>query len=223
MQNLALDGQLGTRVDVYLCAPCRVIWFDHFKDLQLAPAGTLNLFGTIAAPPAAPAVPLPAALNCPRCGVRLVLTNDMQRSTRFRYWQCQSGHGHLITFVDFLREKDFVRPLTATQIDELRQSVRTVSCGNCGAPIDLTKDSICAHCGSPLSILDPAQMARTVAQLQSAAAGRPPASWVPPDHGPPLPDFGALMQAMKEQARAESPHGLIDTGLRLLGNLLKNR
>jgi hypothetical protein len=223
MQHLALDGKLGTKLAVDVCVPCGVVWFDHLKELQLAPQGTLSLFGMIAAPPAAQESPLPAALRCPRCGARLALTHDIQRTTRFQYFQCPAGHGRLITFADFLREKDFVRPLTPAQLDELRQSVRTVNCGNCGAPIDLMKDSVCAHCGSAVSILDPAQMARTIAQLQNAAAGRSTESAATPDHGLHAPDFDALMQAMKTGPEPDSPHGLIDAGLRLLGELLKNR
>jgi hypothetical protein len=223
MEHRIVDGKLGTTIAVDLCAACRVIWFDHLKDLQLAPSATLSLFGVISTPSAAAQAPLPGVLRCPRCAARLALTHDMQRATRFQYFQCQAGHGRLITFVDFLREKDFVRPLTPAQIDELRQSVRIVNCGNCGAPIDLTKDSACAHCGSAVSILDPAQMGRTIAQLQSAAAGRPAASAGQQDPDPRPPDFSALMQAMKAGARPESPHGLIDAGLRLLEELLKNR
>jgi hypothetical protein len=57
-----------------------------------------------------------------------------------------------------------VRPLSARQIAELRASVQTVNCSNCGAPIDLTLASACAHCSTPLSMLDLNQievMART--------------------------------------------------------------
>ncbi len=53
--------------------------------------------------------------------------------------RCPGRHGRLITFFNFLREKNFIRPLSAAQIEELRQNVRTVNCSNCGAPIDLAK------------------------------------------------------------------------------------
>ena len=63
----------------------------------------------------------------------------MQRATRFSYLHCPNDHGRLTTFFDFLREKDFIRPLTAEQLQELRQNVQTVNCSNCGAPIDVTR------------------------------------------------------------------------------------
>jgi len=220
MQHLSLDGKLGIPIGVDLCSACRVIWFDHLKDLQLAPAGTLNVFGLIASPNAAPAKPLPDTMRCPRCGVRLALTHDMQRTTRFQYWRCEAEHGHLMTFVDFLREKDFVRPLSPSEIDQLRQSVQTVNCGNCGAPIDLAKDSICGHCGAPLSILDPAQMARTVTQLQAAASTRPAGAAV--EQGARAPDLDALVRLIGSEADRDAPRPeLIDVGLQVLRDLLK--
>ena len=92
----------------------------------------------------------------------------MQRTTRFSYLRCPNGHGRLTTFFDFLREKDFIRPLTAQQLAELRQHVQMVNCSNCGAPVDLTQGSSCAHCGSPLSMLDLKQAAMLIEQLQKA-------------------------------------------------------
>ena len=93
---------------------------------------------------------------------------DMQRSTKFEYFRCPNGHGRLTTFFDFLKEKDFIRPLTAQQIAELRKNVQMVNCSNCGAPIDLAKGSECPHCASPLSMLDLNQAEVLVEQLRSA-------------------------------------------------------
>jgi DNA-directed RNA polymerase subunit RPC12/RpoP len=169
MMHLALEGRLGTTVEMDSCSVCRVIWFDRFEELHLTPASTLKIFKTISEP-TAPPIPLATALRCPRCQSRLLLTHDMQRNTPFQYWRCDSGHGRLITFVDFLREKDFVRPLTPQQLEELRQSVQTINCSNCGAPIDLNTDSVCAHCGSAVSMLDLEHMSRAVGDLQAAAS-----------------------------------------------------
>ena len=82
-------------------------------------------------------MPLATRLQCARCDLRLIDTHDRQRDTPFRYWRCGRRHGRFITFFDFLREKDFVRPLTPAQVAELRAQVRSVNCSNCGAPIDL--------------------------------------------------------------------------------------
>ena len=222
MTHLALEGRAGTAVEIDLCAECRAMWFDHFGDLRLTPAATLKIFSFISEPSTGPTKPFPTALYCPRCHARLLLTHDMQRSTRFQYWRCDNGHGRLITFVDFLREKDFVRPLTPQQLDELRQNVQIINCSNCGAAINLGKDSVCAHCGAAVSMLDLQQMTRTVGQLQAAASGRQAANVTPPPTAPHGPtDIEALVQAFKEAGRTDSPPGLIETGLDLLGRLFR--
>ena len=76
-------------------------------------------------------------------------------------------------FLDFLREKNFIRQLSPQQIHELRQNIQIVNCSNCGAAIDLAAGSTCAHCGSPISMLDMKQPQEMLAQLQQAAEPRP--------------------------------------------------
>jgi len=122
MSQQTLEGHVGTEVQIDLCAGCQVIWFDHFESLRLSPGGTLRLFQTIGSSTASRGRPLGELLTCPRCEIRLVLTNDRQRNTPFRYWRCVRNHGKLITFFDFLREKDFIRPLSPAQVDQLRQN-----------------------------------------------------------------------------------------------------
>ena len=222
--HLELGARLGTTLDIDLCQACRAIWFDRYEDLRMAPAATLKVFGIVSEPSSAPAAPLTGALRCPRCQGRLLLTHDIQRTTPFRYWRCDAGHGRLMAYIDFLREKDFVRPLTPQQLDELRQNVQTINCSNCGAAIDLAKDSACAHCGSAMSMLDLQQMARTIGQLQTAAAGHVPAAAAPT--APPsreAADIAALMRALKAEERAASTPNLIEAGLSLLGDLLRKR
>lgn len=102
-------------------------------------------------------------------GESLQLSHDRQRNTAFQYRRCETGHGRLITFFDFLREKDFLRPLSKEQVEELKRNVQTVGCSNCGAPIDLARGSTCPHCGSPLSMLDLKQAGALVEQLRKAA------------------------------------------------------
>jgi len=224
MTHVALGARLGSTLDIDLCAACRAIWFDRYEDLKMAPAATLKVFGIISEPHSAAATPLTSALRCPRCQGRLLPTHDIQRTTPFHYWRCDGGHGRLMAYIDFLREKDFVRPLTPQQLDELRQNVQTINCSNCGAAIDLGKDSVCAHCGSAVSMLDLQQMARTIGQLQTAAAGHAAADAAPPaSPSREAVDIDALMEALKAEERATSAPNLIETGLGLLGDLLRKR
>lgn len=168
MQTHTLDGHLGREVEIDLCVPCQSVWFDAHENLQLTPAATLSMFRLIGERVGRPAPEDRDIAKCPRCRAHLRRTQDMQRATRFEYFRCPNDHGRLTTFFDFLKEKDFVRPLTARQIAELRKNVQTINCSNCGAPVDLAKGSDCGHCGSPLSMLDINQAERLVAQLKEA-------------------------------------------------------
>jgi DNA-directed RNA polymerase subunit RPC12/RpoP len=224
MSRLPLEGKIGAPVEIDLCRACRAMWFDPYEDLRLAPAATLKVFEIISEPSAAAAMPLTGTLRCPRCQGRLLLTHDLQRTTPFQYWRCDAGHGRLMTYIDFLREKDFIRPLTPQQLDELKKNVQTINCSNCGAAIDLAKDSVCAHCGSAISMLDMQQMARMIGHLQAAAAGHVPADAAAAPPGPhEPPNIDALMAALKAEERAISRPNLITTGLSLLGDLLGKR
>jgi uncharacterized protein YbaR (Trm112 family) len=170
MSTLALEGHVGAAIDIDICAGCQVFWFDRRESLQLSPRSTLKLFERIGEQAASRTSSLPDVLRCPRCQSRLVLTNDRQRNTPFRYWRCTLDHGRLTTWFDFLREKHFVKPLSAQQLAELRQHVQMINCSNCGGPIDLTTHSSCSHCSSPISMLDLKQAGQVIAELQAAAA-----------------------------------------------------
>ena len=168
MTSMTVNGQLGRPLSFSVCVPCQSFWFEMFKALQLGPASTLQLMKFIGDNSLA-AKPKSAALKrCPQCGDQLLLTHDWQRNTKFNYWRCPQDHGQFTSFLDFLREKDFIHPISREQLTELRKTMQVVNCSNCGAPIDLNKDSVCSHCGSPICMLDMSQPQRMIEQLQSA-------------------------------------------------------
>jgi len=173
MTTMTLEGHLSAPVEIDLCAACQAFWFDKFESLKLSPGSTLKLIKLIGEHSTAGKPSLSTNLPCPRCGAHLLLTHDMTRSARFNYWRCDNGHGRFIGFFDFLREKNFIRPLSYQQIEELRQKIQTINCSNCGAPIDLMSASVCAHCGSPISMLDMNQPKDLLNQLEKAAQPRP--------------------------------------------------
>ena len=168
MTSQALDGHLGRSIELDVCAGCQAFWFDQHESIQLSPRATLQLFRVIGEQAAARRQALSAVAKCPRCHARLAPTHDKQRNVAFEYLRCPRGHGRFITFFDFLREKNFIRPLSAKQMEELRRNVQFVNCSNCGAPVDLGKGSACAHCGSPLSMLDMKRAETLVTTLQQA-------------------------------------------------------
>src|SRR2546428_776736 len=173
MATMTLDAHLSAPVAIDLCTACQAFWFDKYESLKLSAASTLKLLKFIGEHSSSGKPSLSQLLRCPRCASQLKLTNDLQRSTRFSYWRCTNEHGRFISFFDFLREKNFIRTLTAHEIEDLRKNIQTVNCSNCGGPIDLVSASVCTHCGSPLSILDMKQPQQLLAQLKETAEPRP--------------------------------------------------
>jgi hypothetical protein len=172
MAPQSLEGKYGQPLALDLCFGCGVVWFDGFESLLLAPGAILALFTSIHEHRAEHEVRPLARPACPRCRASLAETVDRQRHVQFRYWRCAADHGRLTSFVEFLREKDFVRPLAPAEVAELRAHVRTVRCDGCGAAVDLAEASACGYCRSPVSTLDPAHVERIVRELRDAEEKR---------------------------------------------------
>ena len=162
---------MGT-VEVDLCFDCRALWFDPYESTQLTPGAVMELFELIHAHRDQPPRALAAECRCPRCKQRLKLTQDLQRGNRISYYRCPEGHGRLTTFVQFLREKSFVRSLNAAEVERLRANVKQVRCSSCGAPVDVTRDAQCGYCRSPIAILDADAVRRTLEELGAAERKR---------------------------------------------------
>ena len=226
MREETFDTRLGASVAVDMCLPCQVFWFDTHESLQLAPGAVLRLFRLIGehattARPTAAGTPA-----CPRCGIRLLETHDLQRRTRFQYRRCPKNHGRLITFVDFLREKDFIRPLSAEQVEDLRRNVQIVNCSNCGAPIDLAHGAACRHCGSPVSMLDMQQAGALVATLHEAEQPKPIDPTLPLRLEQARREVNAAFAAFEKSPGwfdDVSENGLVAAGLSSLARWLKQR
>ena len=172
MQPQRLPRNPLGEVTVDLCVLCQALWFDAFESVQLTPGATLALFDTIRKAPPASGRGLPSRLPCPRCTQSLVVTHDLQHTTRFTYYRCVYGHGRFTPFVQFLREKDFIRPLSPAELARVRAVIRIVRCSSCGAPIDLEKDAACPYCRAPIAILDADAVNATVRALETAETRR---------------------------------------------------
>ena len=228
MEECPLEGRTGTPLVIDMCHGCQAFWFDAHESPRLSPGATLALFSAIGAKAARPSAFTEGDVaRCPRCNGRLRLTHDRQRNTTFAYLRCPNGHGRLTTFFDFLREKDFVKPLSARQLAELAQRFRAVNCSNCGSPVHLAAGSSCTHCGSPLCTLDLPHAEVLLGQLKRAdeQAARPV--------DPALPmRLAAARREVEEAFGAErggsswdsdaSSMGLVGAGLAALSRLLRN-
>jgi hypothetical protein len=218
-----LDGHGGraTAVTVDSCSPCTLFWFDTLESVRLTPRAVLDLFRYIGEAGGAHNA-LRSDPACPRCRKQLAFTHDVARTTRFTYWRCAQGHGKLATFHQFLAEKQFVRPPSADELARLRSTVRQVSCSQCGAPVDLRRDSACAHCGAPVTLIDPAGVQKALCELSEgrAAGARADADAV----GRQLSDAQIEALFALERERTRSAHDerrdLISVGAAAIGALI---
>ena len=172
MRALDFAASLTGRVTIDFCFACQVIWFDAHKSTELSPGSVLEVFKALDANRSETRNTLPELLDCPRCHARLELTQDLQYTTHFSYYRCMFGHGRLTPVLQFLREKNFVRPISGPELATLKAKLRTIQCSNCGAPVDLEHDTACPYCRSPISILDPDAVSKTLHELASAETRR---------------------------------------------------
>ena len=172
MESVALTSHAGTAVDVDVCAPCHVIWFDHMESTSLAPGSVIELFKRIHAARNSGRGLLKVVVACPHCHSSLKSTTDLAKGGRFSYSRCANGHGRLISFSQFLREKNFVRSLQPHEISALSVKVKQIRCSSCGGPINLEDDKACTHCGAAISVLDEAAVEKALLSLHAKEVQR---------------------------------------------------
>jgi hypothetical protein len=169
---LALEGQYGRVIAIDVCRACNGVWFDGHEDLHLAPAGVVALFETMGQAATGARQAMLARKVCPRCQTGLLRSHDRVGDTRYEFFRCGQGHGRFMAFAAFLRARHFVRDLSAAEVRELGVRVAVIKCVNCGASVDVRTTSACAFCQSPVAVIDESQLARTLANLEAAAARR---------------------------------------------------
>jgi len=162
-------------IEINACEPCSLFWFDKLESVRLTPKSVIGLFQFIGKAGSAGRA-IATAFNCPRCTLPLSVTHDLQRTTRFTYWRCNSDGGQLITFNQFLREKNFIRTPTPVELAKLRSTVRQITCSQCGGTVDLATDSACTHCGAPIALIDPDGVTKALQELAAGAAAPSSAS-----------------------------------------------
>jgi hypothetical protein len=170
MEAPSFERRYGKQLTIDVCHLCQCLWFDDQEFLQMTPGATLELVASVAEDRSLTRQPWASAPRCPRCSHHLSETHDIQRSTRFTYYRCPEGHGRFITYYQFLRAKNFVRPLSEEEVRELRSRIRQINCANCGAPVNVERNAVCGFCRSPLAIIDPDQVRKTITELKDASA-----------------------------------------------------
>ena len=170
MEAVALASHIGTDLIIDVCWPCKVIWFDHMESTSLSAASVIVLFKRIHEARDGDRNLVSLNMRCPTCTGGLKLTNDLGKNGRFSYYRCEMGDGRVISFTQFLREKNFIRSLNAIEIKSLSAQVKQIRCSSCGGSIDLVKDTACSHCGSAISVLDRDAVEKALAALAAKDA-----------------------------------------------------
>jgi hypothetical protein len=178
MQPLALAGHYGRSVELDLCAPCHLVWFDTVESARLSGAALLELIATMALSQTLPHQPLQAQVCCPRCSGGLKTVHNSTRWGRSLQLECEHGHGAYQSFAQFLQEKGLLRPMSRLDRAQIIARQGHIACVNCGAAIG-TGDEQCSFCQSVPSLLDVARLARALdpqAAIAAHAVHRTPTS-----------------------------------------------
>jgi hypothetical protein len=100
----------------------------------------------------------------------------------------------------------------------------TVSCSNCGAPVDLATGAACLHCGSALSMLDLQHADSVVRQLREAGTDKPVDASLPLDLARARAEVEAAFRAVTREREwyiDVAATGLIGAGLRVVARWLQ--
>lgn len=221
MTPLRLDGHYGRTVTVDLCEACSGLWFDGLELLQLTPGATLTVLARAGARSEGARPPLAEVLPCPRCGVRLARAMDRSHDTRFETFRCRRAHGRFMTFSAFLRARQFVRDLSPAEVATLPAEVRQTRCIGCGAAVDLATHSACPYCRAAIAVVDPAQLRRTVEELQAAEAARRmiDPTW-PLEAARVARQTEAAFATLRSHGQDETSFALVEDGLTALWSIV---
>jgi Zn-finger nucleic acid-binding protein len=110
---LRLAGHYGSVVEIDLCGPCHLVWFDVVESARLAGPGLLALIGAMAAAQALPHQPLRPDLACPQCRTAVRTVHNRTRWGRSLQLECPQHHGAWQSFGEFLNEKGLLRPMSS--------------------------------------------------------------------------------------------------------------
>ncbi|HEX6707941.1 MAG TPA: hypothetical protein VF169_24590 [Albitalea sp.] len=252
MERLALDGHYGQRVELDLCPPCHLVWFDGVETVRLTGTGMLALLGEMAQAQREAHQVLRRDARCARCAGVLKPVHNRSRWGATLQLECLRRHGAYQTFAQFLSEKGLVRPLSSADRAALMQRGGGLHCLNCGAAMG-ANDARCSYCDSTPGMVDVARLARALdpdgateshaihstaaqhASLQCLACGAPlpkgqavqcgqcGATLAVGQLGQAHQAVSALEQALRAHAQTPAPHVVARRMLQLEGDLPRRR
>jgi hypothetical protein len=164
MRKLGLAAHYQRTVEIDVCEPCSLIWFDDTQSIRLAGPGLADLVRIIhtAMQQERPLQPLPQTLHCPICAQALKRVSNISRHGRTAQLECPQKHGAYQSFALFLAEKGYFRPFTWADFKQALASGKALACFNCGAKLEPRPHEECQYCKSPVGLLDPARLASAI-------------------------------------------------------------
>lgn len=172
MRKLGLAAHYKHTVEIDVCEPCSLIWFDDTESTRLAGPGLADLVRIIhaAMQQPRPLQPLPQTLQCPICAQALKRVSNISRYGCTAQLECPDKHGSYQSFALFLAEKGYFRPFTWADIKQAIESGKRLSCFNCGATLPTRPHEECEYCKSPAGLIDPARLASAIDTQGTAPA-----------------------------------------------------
>ena len=161
MQRLALNGHYGQPVEIDLCGPCHLVWFDAIESVRLTGASMLALLGDMARAQGEPHHVFGKEAKCPRCAGALKAIHNRSRWGATLQFECLRRHGAYQTFAQFLSEKGLIRPLSSADRAALLGREGGLACLNCGAALG-QNDQRCSYCDALPGMVDVARLARAL-------------------------------------------------------------
>lgn len=175
MHQALLAGHYERRVEVDLCEPCRLVWFDDRESLNLSGLGWIDLLDRLQHDQPSLHAWAGRPLACARCAKPLKTAHNQTRYGRFVSHVCAERHGALQSQAMLLAERGFVRAPTLGERAAMAAEKRAWSCLNCGAPIE-GDDAPCAWCKTPILLVDLPRLADALRPLarhrDTVSAGR---------------------------------------------------
>ncbi len=177
MRALDLSGHYQRRVEIDTCPHCCLVWFDDTESVRLAGAGIAEFLREIhgamqADGDHAHAVSLARVQSCPVCRAALKPVFNRTRFGRTSQLDCPYGHGYYQTYILYLAEKGFVRPLAWADIRALLAAGKELFCADCGFPLPGRPVDACPACQSAVGVIDPARLAIATHAADGGAIAR---------------------------------------------------
>ena len=177
LRALSLAGHYNRSIEIDICESCYLIWFDGTESVRLAGPGVLDLLHIIHEKMQhSGADTLAVAQQCPRCQSRLKNVLNQTRFGRTQHSECPQGHGYFQTFVLYLAEKGYIRPITWADLKQIKATGRKLYCASCGASMDERPHQACPYCQSSVGVLDPERLAQAIDLHQASEPSLAPMS-----------------------------------------------